>query len=158
MMIVTRLYWCITKNAVKDSLMKNLTKLYLCQLLVCHKALGMESGAISDGQISASSFEVEGDPARARLNFEVAPGKVGSWSSLVKDNKQWLQVDLGSRQRNVTVIATQGGTNYKKRERWVTRYKLQYSYDGVNFKYYKGQGETTDMVRWLPGADYLNDV
>ena len=138
--------------------MENLTKLYLCQLLVCHKALGMESGAISDGQISASSFEVEGDPTRARLNFEVAPGKVGSWSSRVKDSKQWLQVDLGSRQRNVTGIATQGGTNYKKRERWVTRYKLQYSYDGVNFKYYKGQGETTDMVRWLPGAVYLNDV
>jgi len=44
----------------------------------------------------------------------------------------------------VTRVATQG--RYSVYNQWVTKYKLQYSDDGVNFQYYKEQGQTTDKV------------
>ncbi|XP_067048500.1 uncharacterized protein [Acropora muricata] len=111
----------------------------------CHTALGMESGKIKDDQITSSSNEADRQASRGRLNFEVYPGKPGSWSSRVKDNDQWLQVDLGTGKRNVSGIATQGGTNYRGKARWVAKYRLAFSDDGVNFHYYKG-GEATDKV------------
>lgn len=111
----------------------------------CHTALGMESGKIKDDQITSSTNEPERQASRGRLNFEVYPGKPGSWCSLVKDKDQWLQVDLGNGNRNVSGIATQGGTNYRGKARWVQKYKLAFSDDGVNFHYYKG-GEATDKV------------
>ncbi|XP_044181722.1 protein crumbs-like [Acropora millepora] len=109
----------------------------------CHTALGMESGKIKDDQITSSTNEPERQASRGRLNFEVSPGKPGSWCSRVKDNDQWLQVDLGNGNRNVSGIATQGGTNYRGKARWVQKYRLAFSDDGVNFHYYKG-GEATD--------------
>jgi len=46
-------------------------------------------------------------------------------------------------------VATQGGSNYYGDDQWVTKYKLQYSDDGVSFQYYKEQGGSAkDMVRW----------
>ena len=106
----------------------------------------MENGKISDSQITASSSEPNHGAQRGRLHFEVAPGKPGSWSALLKDNNQWLQVDLGKWPRNVTGIATQGGTNYREKPRWVTSYKLKCSDDGVNFQFYKEQGQSTEKV------------
>ena len=105
----------------------------------------MESGKIKDDQITSSSNEAEHQASRGRLNFEVSPGKPGSWCSRVKDDDQWLQVDLGNGNRNVSGIATQGGTNYREKARWVGKYRLAFSDDGVNFHYYKG-GEATDKV------------
>ena len=108
----------------------------------------MEDGAISDGQISASSYISNHAGPRGRLNFQEAPGKIGSWTASTRNANQWLQVDLGTQHPNVSGVATQGGTDNKNRARWVRRYKLQYSDDGVNFQYYKEQGQTTDKVRW----------
>ena len=105
----------------------------------------MESGKIKDDQITSSTNEAEHQASRGRLNFEVSPGKPGSWCSRVKDDDQWLQVDLGNGNRNVSGIATQGGTNYREKARWVGKYRLAFSDDGVNFHYYKG-GEATDKV------------
>ena len=121
---------------------------------MCHEALGMEDGKITDGQISASSWETELEAWKGRLNLKKDSGEVVSWSARVKNSKQWLQIDLGkARDRNVTGIATQGGTNYKKRNRWVTKYKLQYSDDGVNFIYYKEHGQSTGTVRWASSTN-----
>ena len=131
-------------NRVK---VKSYNKRCFYHLLVCHKTIGMEDGTISDGQITASSNEAEHEASRGRLNFEVAPGKPGSWSARVKDLNQWLQVDLGTRHRNISGVATQGGTNYREKPRWVTKYKLKFSDDGVNFQYYKREGQATDEVR-----------
>ena len=102
----------------------------------------MESGKIKDDQITASTSEAEHQASRGRLNYKVPSGKVGSWSARVKDNMQWFQVDFGSGNRNVSGIATQGGTNYREKSKWVEKYQLMFSDDGVNFQYYNGGGAT----------------
>ncbi|XP_044165960.1 uncharacterized protein LOC114964732 isoform X11 [Acropora millepora] len=106
---------------------------------VCADALGMENGAIPDGKISASSeWDSNHAAKQARLHFPGGPGIAGSWSSRQNDVNQWLQIDLGIQNAKVTGLATQGRANANQ---WVTKYKLQYSHDGVNFYYYKEQGQ-----------------
>ena len=105
----------------------------------------MENGLIFDGQLSASS----------QLNANVAANKGrlntylgwNSWSSLTNDANQWLQIDvLGlGKYTKVTRVATQGKGS-SRYSQWVTKYKLQYSDDRVNFQYYKEQGQTKDKV------------
>ena len=106
--------------------------------------LGMESGAISDAQISASSqWDNNHGSHRARLNKRSFGNKRGAWSSLKNDIYQWLQVDLGT-YTTVTRIATQGRSDMSQ---WVTKYRLQYSEDGVNFHFYKALGQDSPKVR-----------
>ena len=105
----------------------------------------MENGAISDGQISASSqLDSSHAVTQARLHFKATAGKAGSWSARSNDVNQWLQIDLGNWHTNVTRVATQG-RNYSPL--WVTKYKLQYSSNGVNFQDYKEQGQTAAKVK-----------
>ena len=107
----------------------------------------MESGAISDAQISASSeFNNNHAAVQGRLHFQKTKDKVGAWAARKKDKNQWLQVDLGSKHTRVTHVATQG-RNGRKFAQWVTRYKLQYSNHGEKFQYYREQGQTTDKVK-----------
>ena len=109
--------------------------------LGCLQALGMESGAISDKQIKASSqWHSNHAPFHGRLHF-----KAGSWSARRHDLHQWLQVDLGSQYTKVTRVATQGSNAYSE---WVTKYKLTYGDDGVNFQYYREQEQTADKVHY----------
>ena len=105
----------------------------------------MESGEISNGQVSASS-EWDGNHAaiQARLYFEAALGKAGSWSAKYNNLDQWLQIDLGSKHTLVTGLATQGRNGYGQ---WVTKYKVQYSDNGVNFQYYMEQGQAAVKVK-----------
>ena len=99
----------------------------------------MENGAISDGQIIASSWYYGKYTAyQGRLL-----NNAGSWAAASNDVNQWLQIDLGSQYTEVTGAATQGGDHYPH---WVTRYRLQYSNDGVNFQYYMEQGQTFEKV------------
>ena len=104
----------------------------------------MESGDISNGQVRASS-EWNGNYAafQARLYFEAAHGKAGSWSAKYNNLDQWLQIDLGSK-HEVTGLATQGRNGYGQ---WVTKYKVQHSDNGVNFQYYKEQGQAAIKVK-----------
>lgn len=103
----------------------------------------MESGAISDAQITASSqFDDNHAPARARLNTRLTGIKKGGWSSRKCDLSQWLLVDLGS-YTTVTRVATQGRNGHNQ---WVTKYRLQYSNDGVNFHFYQEPGENSAKV------------
>ena len=106
----------------------------------------MESGAILDSQISASSEYSGGAYAarQARLHFKAGGGKIGSWSAAWNDNNQWLQVDLQQTTR-VTRIATQGRNGYSVGQ-WVTEYKLQYGEDGHTFTFYKRSGDDSDTV------------
>ena len=100
----------------------------------------MESGAISDKQITASSqLDVNHTAIQGRLNF-----KTGSWSAVKNDSSQWLQVDLDSQRIRVTRVATQGRNDATQ---WVTKYKLQYSNDGMNFQYYRERGQSADKVK-----------
>lgn len=95
----------------------------------------MENGAILDSQITASTeFNPSHAPRMARLNFQASQG---SWSALVSDVNQWLQVDF---LHNVTLskVATQGRHHYPQ---WVLSYLLSYSMDGSAFENYKQCGE-----------------
>ena len=110
------------------------------------QALGMESGAIADSQITASSvFNVYHDTKRARLHTkETSAYARGAWSCLTNDLNQWLQVDFG-KTTSVTHVATQGRNAYSTLQ-MVTKYKLQFSDDGASFLFYKRQGESSDAV------------
>lgn len=110
--------------------------------LECQEALGMESGKITDSQISASSRY--NDNGSARMGRLYNQERSGAWTAATNDTNQWLQIDLGSYYARVTRIATQG--RYGVSIQWVTEYKLQHSEDGVNFQYYREQGQTTDKV------------
>ena len=111
----------------------------------CHDALGVESGAISDRQMSASSQWDENYAApQGRLYFEAFSGKSGSWSAKYNVS-QWLQVDLGNPHTKVTALATQGRNDYPQ---WVTKYKVQYSGDGVSFQYFMEEQSSKIRVRW----------
>ena len=99
----------------------------------------MESGAISDDQITASSeYSNNLSAIKSRLHI----GK--AWSAVSKDQHQWLQIDLGIEYTtNVTKVATQGRSAGNQ---WVKKYKLDYSHDGTNFHYYREPGQNTDKV------------
>ena len=106
----------------------------------------METGFISDGQITASSkYDINHEPTQGRLHFKADGAKSGSWSVLYTNLQQWLQVDLGHK-TTVTGVASQGRNAYSSGQ-WVTKYKLQYSDDGVIFQYYKEQGQDADKVK-----------
>ena len=103
----------------------------------------MAFGAISDYQISASSQQDSNhSAAQGRLHFKGDGSKVGGWSALSNDIDQWIQVDFGSYTR-VTSVATQGGYND---DQWVTKYRLQYSDDGMVFQSYKKPGDKSTKV------------
>ena len=112
----------------------------------CQKPLGMESGAISDGSITASSEwdAISHGAHLARLHHTAGDGRSGAWSSRINNAYQWLQVNLGDVYTRVTGVATQGRNNYNSR---VTKYKLQFSNDGVNFQYYMERGQIADKVK-----------
>ena len=111
----------------------------------------MESGAISDAQISASSHYTRYGLAdysakKARLNSRHSWRNGGYWAAATNDLHQWLQVDLGGYTK-VTRVATQGsGYRYLK---WrVTKFKIQYSSGGVIWRFYEEPGNSNAKVRW----------
>ena len=107
--------------------------------------LGMESGAIFDSQITASSvFNDRHAAPNVRLHFQGSknPVRYAGWVPGVKNTNQWLQVDLQQTTR-VIGIATQGRHDW---DQWVTKYKLQYGDDGLTFRIYKRNVDTSDTV------------
>ena len=111
----------------------------------------MENEGIADVQISSSSqLDDTHSASEARLNFKADGSKRGGWSALTNDFNQWLQVDLGTVNR-VTRVATQGRNG---RDQWVTRYRLQYSGDGVKFLFYEEFENTSAKVCQLPTVDH----
>ena len=107
--------------------------------------LGMESGAIFDSQITASSvYNFKHAASNARLHFKgfENPLRSAGWVAGEKNTNQWLQVDLQQTTR-VIGIATQGRHDW---DQWVTKYKLQYGDDGLTFRIYKLNVDTSDTV------------
>ncbi|XP_015766153.1 PREDICTED: discoidin, CUB and LCCL domain-containing protein 2-like isoform X2 [Acropora digitifera] len=126
---------------------------YRC-VSACNRSLGMESGKILHQQITASSqWNALYAAHQGRLNFqEVVEGgvlkKSGSWSALIRDQNQWLQVDL-LHQEIITSVATQGRNKHplwKTHKQWVNSYKLQYSNNGIDFEYYKDARQNSAKV------------
>ena len=103
----------------------------------------MDSGAITDAQISASSqWSNNYAASRARLHTRRIGYQGGSWIARKNDLNQWLQIDLGG-YTTLTRVATQGRSDA---DQWVTKYKLQYSDDGVIFQFYKEPHQTAAKV------------
>ena len=102
--------------------------------------LGMESGAIPDSKISASSeWDSNHGPTNARLNFQAVNGKTGAWSSRSNDVNQWLQVEFDHPFR-VTHIQTQGRQGCLCNQ-WVTSYAVSYSHDNIHWQGYPNNGQ-----------------
>ena len=122
----------------------------------------MESGKILDKQITASSeWSAHHAAHQGRLNFQediegAELKESGSWSALIRDQNQWLQVDL-LHQEIITSVATQGRNKHplwKTHNQWVKSYKLQYSNNGVDFEYYKDERQNSVKVRLKMASIY----
>ncbi|XP_035673292.1 uncharacterized protein LOC118413829 [Branchiostoma floridae] len=95
--------------------------------------LGMESGAIPDGHLTAStSWGSSGhDASKARLHSQEG---AGAWCAAQNNNQQWLQVDVGA-ETTVAGVITQGRSSNTWLQR-VTSYKLRFSRDGITWSTY----------------------
>lgn len=110
----------------------------------CHGPLGMQSGAIRDHQLIASSEKDNSSSVRyARLHYENKK-KPKSWVPLLDHRDQWLQVNLGNELTWVTGVATQGKQG--KRGAWVKNFLLRYWGAGVRAQLYKGHGDIHSKV------------
>ncbi|CAH1255660.1 MFGE8 [Branchiostoma lanceolatum] len=113
---------------------------------ICLDPLGMESGAIPDDRITASSYwGPDHEPFLGRLNEVIG---VGAWVAMVNVIGQWLQVDFGEvkRVRGTMIQGRHGG-------QWVKSYKLQYSVDGVSWTTYAGS-DGSDKI--FPGNTHAH--
>ncbi|XP_028407277.1 lactadherin-like [Dendronephthya gigantea] len=94
--------------------------------------LGMQSSAILDSQLTASSFEFwDRTAAKARLNAAKA------WVRHGTDTKPWVKVDFLGRIK-LTGILTQGRGAY---DCWVTSFTMSTSNDDVDYPAYKEFGQ-----------------
>ena len=100
----------------------------------------MQSGEISDGQLSASSERDSKHSATQSRLHVVNPDRAGSWAAAKNDTDQWLQVDLVILHTKVTRVATQGSNEHQRE--WVTKYNLQYGNDTERFYNYTAPGQT----------------
>lgn len=77
--------------------------LWFSVFLGCYGTLGLESGVISDSQISVSSvweWGRHGDKAPAWASTGARLKKPGlPWAAANSDTKQWIQVDLKKEKR-----------------------------------------------------------
>ena len=103
--------------------------------------LGMENDQIPDSAITASSMYSSYRPDQGRLYNQGGSRGSGSWLAAANNHDQWFQVKLGNWTK-VTRVCTQGRLNGGN---WVTKYKLDYGYDGLFYKEYKEEGETAKV-------------
>lgn len=109
----------------------------------------MQNGAISDGQVSAST-SYDGHllaASQGRLHKRGEGLLTGSWASSTLDTRQWLRIDLLSYYTKVNGVATQGRARLNE---WVTTYNLKYSdfEDEIKFRYYMEQGQNFKKVKY----------
>ena len=107
----------------------------------------MESGEISDAQISASTeWSASNAAVYGRLHFRDNGSIAGAWSPGIRDVNQWLQIDLIGQNFIITRVATQGRDSVYQ---WVTQYTLQYTNDSSNFQNYTEDRENAIKVKHL---------
>ena len=107
----------------------------------------MESGRITDDQISASSvYDSNYGPTRARLNQPSDPPFSGAWSAgRGSPPNSWIQVSF-LKETLVTAVITQGRPDY---EQWVKRYSVEYTQDGLSWDYIDDDDASTPKVSML---------
>uniref|UniRef100_A0A8C5B5R3 Neuropilin n=1 Tax=Gadus morhua TaxID=8049 RepID=A0A8C5B5R3_GADMO len=100
----------------------------------CSNPFGMESGRITDDQITASSsfYDDRWLPRQARLNNED-----NGWTPVEDNNKEYIQVDLLVL-KVLTGIATQGAVSKETQKTYyVTTFKLEVSTNGEDWMVYR---------------------
>ncbi|TTM51867.1 Discoidin, CUB and LCCL domain-containing protein 2 [Bagarius yarrelli] len=125
----------------------------------CYGTLGMESGVISDYQISVSSvweWARHGKktspwaPSGARLKKTGLP-----WAAADSNSKQWIHVDL-KKEKRVTGIITTGST-LSDYQFYVSAYRVHYSSNGQDWTAYQETGSNQDKD-FQGNIDYFHEV
>ena len=105
----------------------------------CEAGLGLESNAIPDSSLTASSVLDHFTTANGRLHSYEKPGTLhklgpfGGWRAASNGREgSWFQVDFRNWTK-VTRVSTQGSSSFPE---WVTKYTVSYSLDGTFFKDY----------------------
>lgn len=107
----------------------------------------MQSGEISDGQLSASSERDSNHSASQGRLYFVHPNKAESWAAASNDTDQWLQADLVVLHTKVIRVATQGSNGHQRE--WVTKYNLQYGNNTGRFYSYTVPGQNITKVELI---------
>ncbi|XP_063304957.1 lactadherin isoform X1 [Pelobates fuscus] len=113
----------------------------------CANALGMEGGAITDGQVTSSSMYhsflgiQRWGPNLARLNNK---GIVNAWTANSYDQHPWIQVNLLKPMR-ISGIITQGASRMGTAE-YVKDFKVAYREDGSDFTFVKADEKDTNKI------------
>ncbi|XP_066542213.1 neuropilin-2b isoform X2 [Hoplias malabaricus] len=122
----------------------------------CSNALGMESGQITDDQITASSSFSDGRWAarQARLNYNE-----NAWTPGDDSSKEYIQVDLHFL-KVLTGIATQGAISKETHKSYfVTSFKLEVSTNGEDWMVYRhGKGHKVFHANTDPSEVVLNRI
>ena len=123
---------------------------FILRLGICDVAMGMETYAIRDDDISASSFKEGSEPYHARVTGRK------SWSPLDDDSSPYLEVKFESL-KAITSILTQGGDNGEM----VKKFTLQYLPEGeehfkdvtmkIEVENSDGNTAVEEVVAQLPG-------
>uniref|UniRef100_A0A3Q3B356 Neuropilin n=1 Tax=Kryptolebias marmoratus TaxID=37003 RepID=A0A3Q3B356_KRYMA len=112
----------------------NMTHKEVSETFHCSNAFGMESGKITDEQITASSSFPDAHwlPRQARLNY-----KENAWTPEEDSNREYIQVDLHTL-KVLTGIATQGAISEETQKvYYVTTFKLEVSTNGEDWMVYR---------------------
>ncbi|XP_013926861.1 PREDICTED: coagulation factor V-like [Thamnophis sirtalis] len=106
-----------------------------CEVEGCSMPLGMESWAIENSAITASSYKKtwwsSWEPSLARLNLK---GRTNAWQPKVNNKDQWLQIDL-KHLTKITSIITQGATSMST-EMYVKTFSIHYTDEDSKWKPY----------------------
>ncbi|XP_033843090.1 coagulation factor V [Periophthalmus magnuspinnatus] len=121
---------------------KGMQTLFLVLDDVCYHPFGLESGSVTDVQMTAKNSRGYWKPHLARLNNA---GKYNAWST--DANNSWIQVDF---QRPVVIsqIATQGAKQMFYSQ-YVLKYAISYSNDRRRWTFYKGDSKSFRKI--FPG-------
>ncbi|XP_034033288.1 neuropilin-2a isoform X2 [Thalassophryne amazonica] len=134
----------------------NMTHKEVSDSFHCSMALGMETGKISDDQITASSsfYDNRWSPRQARLN-----NNDNAWTPAEDSNKEYIQVDLHFL-KVLTGIATQGAISKEtQKSYYVTTFKLEVSTNGEDWMVYRhGKNHKVFHANTDPAEVVLNRV
>ncbi|XP_042260762.1 neuropilin-2a isoform X1 [Thunnus maccoyii] len=134
----------------------NMTHKEVSDSFHCSMALGMESGKISDDQITASTtfYDNRWLPRQARLNNDD-----NAWTPSEDSNKEYIQVDLHFL-KVLTGIATQGAVSKEtQKSYYVTTFKLEVSTNGEDWMVYRhGKNHKVFHANTDPAEVVLNRV
>ncbi|XP_029941797.1 neuropilin-2-like isoform X2 [Salarias fasciatus] len=134
----------------------NMTHKEVSDSFHCSMALGMESGKISDDQISASTtfYDNRWLSRQARLNNDD-----NAWTPAEDSNKEYIQVDLHFL-KVLTGIATQGAVSKETQKSYfVTTFKLEVSTNGEDWMVYRhGKNHKIFHANTDPAEVVLNRV